>query len=396
MGERATGMAGAFTGLANDESGAYYNPAGPAMAAKDSLSLTTNFYGIALGSIDGPLGPGTDVSYATLNLIPATSSSLMHLGGATDGVPSPWVFCFNVFAPGSSSQQQRTLFESKVAYRSSINQRQILAGPTLARRLGERWAVGVSLFGSLKTNDNEYSLTGATLDAAGKATSIVDIAYAESSLNFGLAASAGVRFQATEHWSLGFSARTPVFHVMDKSTVYAHVLSFSNGDANPTFQMRQADTRTRFEVPTKLSVGAAWSKPKSFTVSVDFTAHLPQTTVVDATQGTVSDLQFTPNAAIGFEGYLGERVAIRGGLFTDLSNVAVPNPAANVAPDKVDTFGATLTASLLGETTSSSLGVIGSYSAIQTLGYDFARETSYLTTGRQLRLFVVLASSFSY
>src|SRR5690606_30476859 len=126
-----------------------------------------------------------------------------------------------------------------------------------------------------------------------------------------------------------------------------------------------------------------------FTVSLDFTAHLPHTTVVDDSTGATHHMQFTPNAALGFEGYVGEKVAIRGGVFTDLANVASPDPAADFAPDKVDTVGATLTVALLGETTSSSLGFIGSYSAIQTLGYDFVQLAPFLTYGRQFRLFVV-------
>lgn len=397
MGERAVGMGGAFTALSNDESGAYYNPAGPAFTRSNSLSLNINLYGLVFGRVESPIGGNpTSVNYSTLNLIPATSSSLFHLGSGTEQEPSPWVFCFNVFAPGNFSQQQRTIIEERISLKTSLSQRHLLAGPTLAVKLNEKWALGVSAFGSLNTVDSEVSLVGGSFDAKGVPTQIVDLSYSESSMNFGLAVSAGARFNATPTWSLGFSVRSPVFHLLGNSTTYVHGLAYATGDPNPSFGLKESQTRTRFEIPTKLSLGVAWSRPKSVTFSLDVTAHLPQTFVINDSTGAMHALQFTPNVALGFEGFVTDSFAIRAGLYTDLANVAPPDPEIDFAPDQINTVGATLTFSLIGESTSTSLGVIATYSAIQTLGYDFVNERAFVTQGHQGRLFIVIASSFAY
>ena len=42
MGDRATGLGGAYTAISDDPSGAYYNPAGLAFAYDNQISLSVN------------------------------------------------------------------------------------------------------------------------------------------------------------------------------------------------------------------------------------------------------------------------------------------------------------------------------------------------------------------
>ena len=44
VGERASGLAGAFTAISDDPSGAYYNPAGLAFTNKSYISVSTNTF----------------------------------------------------------------------------------------------------------------------------------------------------------------------------------------------------------------------------------------------------------------------------------------------------------------------------------------------------------------
>src|SRR5215475_15687393 len=51
VGGRAAGMGGAFTALADDGSGAYYNPGGLAFVHASSLSFSLNAYGVVGGRV---------------------------------------------------------------------------------------------------------------------------------------------------------------------------------------------------------------------------------------------------------------------------------------------------------------------------------------------------------
>src|SRR5215475_8008571 len=80
IGARAAGMGGAFTALADDGSGPYYNPGGIAFAKRSSLSLAASVYGYVSGSEAGVLGPGHDFNYKDLNTFPVSTSVVRKLG----------------------------------------------------------------------------------------------------------------------------------------------------------------------------------------------------------------------------------------------------------------------------------------------------------------------------
>ncbi len=273
LGERAVGLGGAFTGLADDESGSFYNPAGPAFAKGDSLSLTANFYGIVMGTFTGGFGGSGDFSYGTINLVPATSSSLFHIGPASDDELSPWVLCINVYAPGNFNLDNRqTIVQGPKSFtmRRTQRDRQLFAGPTIARRMGARWSLGVSLFGSIHLSELEGSNVLGSTDPP----IVTEVTYAESSTNVGLMGSAGIRFLPTDHISLGFSVRSPVVHLYSEGTRYLLDVNMAP-PATAEFKQTTSRHRTRFELPTKFSLGIGWVKARSWGWSADFNVHLP-------------------------------------------------------------------------------------------------------------------------
>src|SRR5690349_9357619 len=70
VGARAAGMGGAYTALADDGSGPYYNPGGIAFARHSSLSLSASVYGLVRGSFADALGDGHDFNYQDVNTLP--------------------------------------------------------------------------------------------------------------------------------------------------------------------------------------------------------------------------------------------------------------------------------------------------------------------------------------
>ena len=63
IGPRATGMGGAYTAIADDAAGVYYNPAAPAMASQETISLSTSLYGFVGGKETDALGRGHVYDY---------------------------------------------------------------------------------------------------------------------------------------------------------------------------------------------------------------------------------------------------------------------------------------------------------------------------------------------
>src|SRR5258708_2226128 len=100
IGARAAGMGGAYTALADDGTGSYYNPGGVAFAAQPSLSLSASVYGIVSGSNADVLGPGHDFTYRDLNTFPISTAIVRKFGArdTPDGTRNSSV-SFTVFVP---------------------------------------------------------------------------------------------------------------------------------------------------------------------------------------------------------------------------------------------------------------------------------------------------------
>src|SRR3989339_1039420 len=81
IGERAFGLAGTFTALADDSSGIFYNPAGIVDANKDSFSLSASVYtlqNMTLKKAFAPLDSNLqeDIESSTFSSVPSTVGSL--------------------------------------------------------------------------------------------------------------------------------------------------------------------------------------------------------------------------------------------------------------------------------------------------------------------------------
>src|SRR4051812_36768937 len=63
IGERAAGMGGAGVAMAEEASGAYYNPAGLAFAESDSIAVGSDLYGLVGGTYNNLFGTGEDFKF---------------------------------------------------------------------------------------------------------------------------------------------------------------------------------------------------------------------------------------------------------------------------------------------------------------------------------------------
>src|SRR5262245_66460267 len=80
VGSRAAGMGGAFTALADDGSGPYYNPGGLAFVRRSQVALSASVYGVVSGTNTDALGDGHDFTFRDLNIFPVSTSVVWKPG----------------------------------------------------------------------------------------------------------------------------------------------------------------------------------------------------------------------------------------------------------------------------------------------------------------------------
>ena len=78
IGDRASGLGGAYVAIADDPSGLYYNPAGTVYTASSNLSASMNAYNITNTKYKEVLGPGVDWERNSSLLIRTFSVLLNH------------------------------------------------------------------------------------------------------------------------------------------------------------------------------------------------------------------------------------------------------------------------------------------------------------------------------
>jgi long-chain fatty acid transport protein len=403
VGERASGMGGAYTALANDEAGAFYNPAGPAFTGKNSLSVATSFYGVVMGSNRNSLGPGNDFEYSTLNLVPTTASSLWHLGESTPEGPPPLVLAINVFTPITFQLDDRSdVRGGEVTLFQSVQDKTLLIGPSLSYRYTPKLALGAALYGSLHSFAQRLDLTDVAPREAGGAD-FVQLFLSREEQNIGAMAQVGARYELTDRVFLGASLRSPTLHVSGSGKLYTRLASASGEPQTSTILSRTTDVETQRLLPLRASVGGAYVVPGRYAISADVALHAPLAyeSILSEDEALAERVDYSTvvNGALGFEYFVTPTVPIRVGLFTDFSAAPVPTiEPGGSSEDHIDFYGATLSASLVTENTSTSIGLVGSYGSAKLVGIDLSgsRYSLFETTGEQYRIYFTLSSSYAY
>lgn len=403
VGARAAGMGGAFTALADDGSGSYYNPGGLAFVRKSQLSLSGSAYGLVGGSLRDALGNGHDFNFQDFNTFPVSASAVVKFKGDTED--SGQTLSISVFIPDAVKVDDRDSLGSTQNAFSLIGETQtVWAGATYARRFG-RWGVGVSAFFLLGTNTTQLDITAV---APGSSTQFATISSRTSESIFGGVGSAGVRWDVTDDFHLGLSVFSPEIgggsrRVFVRSTsgdfpgqpAQIVVVNVENLSASPT-------------LPLRAQLGGAWSIGK-LTLSADAIFLAPREVQDDQNRtGEGLNRRVTRkavlNGAVGMEYIVGDSVPLRFGLFTDFaaspSPVASPPGIRNPGPDNtshVNRYGGSFSIGYQSEHTETDIGANLSFGSGEDLipnNLNFADLKVTSSTTRNLYLFLASAYHF--
>lgn len=409
VGARAAGMGGAFTALADDGSGPYYNPAGIAYARRSSLSLSASIYGYVSGTIENALGEGNGFDYGYLNTFPVSTSIVRKFGArdTPDGSQDSAV-ALSVFVPDAFRIDDRDSIagEQQNAFFLSNEVQTVWGGVSYARRFGVL-GIGASAFVLIGSEVNFLDLTAAGVpDASGASTEFITLTARSDTSTLGAVGALGVRYDPSDSLSLGLSIYSPALGTGSRRSYTRATVSI--GDTAQIAETVADDLHATPSLPVRVQAGLAWRRG-SFTLAADAIVLGPRT-VRDDPERAAEGLDRTivrntvVNGSLGAELVIADAFPIRIGGFTDLAATDEPVPAPSGMPDPnptntghVDRFGGTLSIGYRTPNTSTDAGIMvsaGSGREVSPNNLDFS--DLIVTTWSQRYAYFFIASTYEF
>ena len=352
IGDRAAGMGGAYTAVADDPSGLFYNPAGIVYAQGNNVSVSANALHQTKTIYKNALGNGNDYERDSSALLPNFFGIIQPLGKGRVG--------FSYAVPDSIVEDQNQTFynipgttTSKYAINFNKSDNTYNFGPSYALELSKEFSVGATLYAHYRQNE---WISNQLVNKNNGTYQWLNLFY--KSTEWGVKPIIGMMWSPTSKLSAGLSVSKVT--ILQSDSVYQSVCSGDiAGICDPTYVPGTAPVRVistsgeKRAYPLTSTIGVAYFPSKVLIVSADFSYY------AKAQDAVFGDKEATWNAAIGTEYYLDEKWAIKGGLFTDRANTPKINTGDVNALDHVDLYGASLSGSYF--TRQSSITVGGTY-----------------------------------
>ena len=340
IGDRASGMGGAYTAVSDDAGGMYYNPAGIAYSTGKSLSASVNAYNSSNRTYKGVIG-GQDWTRSSSTLLPNFFGVMQPVGKIKLG--------FSYAVPDSNQEDQDQMYSfasAGVNHVINFNNKNDtnLFGPSIAAQLSDTFSIGTTLY--VHKRNTEAILNNSALSTAGTTYQWVN-QYTESD-EWGIRPIIGVMWSPADKVSLGLTVMK-TFILTSKQLVQ----QTSTIDSSPGPKRIYNESSDKREYPYQFAAGVAFFPNSSLLISGDLT----YSTSYDYTFiGNDNKREAVLNAALGVEYYLDKKWVVRGGLFTDFANTPkIRNDTSNQF-EHIDMYGGSLTVSHFTKNTSISVG----------------------------------------
>ena len=416
-GARGAMLGGAYTAIADDSSGLYFNPAGIVDVRRANLSISTSLYGVErqLTFEDQPDArawadelSARPVSGAEINIIPAAAGVALAFGRQLPSGAFPHGVAAGLVIPtyrGSVHRQELGAAPIEVTSLSRVSDRTMLFSGGYAYRVGPWLRLGGALHSAVRLVDTVEEFTFVDTSTAGGDPVFLSTTSNLSVTNASLAASLGAKLHPSRRWLIGLSVASPSLSVFQRGSFELRTAraNFEPAADAPT-ALESSFDRVRWSgatLPLRARLGFAYVRPVDYTITLDVSLYAPthyelvadrcQVDYVSevtplcallqdgATDRTVServqrqspipivvDRQPTANLNIGAEKLLRGDLSIGLGLFTDLSSAPdyQVDDDGNLTPDStrvsnVDHFGATFSVGYFGAHSLSRIGLSG-------------------------------------
>jgi long-chain fatty acid transport protein len=437
LGQRALGIGGAFTGIADDPSAAYYNPAGLALVPDSALSasLTLNAfdrrriergYRTAIGekSLRHENQPSLPVFVTLVKKIGRKhEGSRYHAVALSTFTVSQRRLAFEVEQRGMLDGEDHA--DTFSATREEVT---VWNGLSYAYRVSPKLSLGLSAFlsytkstytqehiavtlGALDPNDDSYANRRSEWETYRTRTFVRNGVFR-----------LGALYQLDERTRLGIMLQPPSIHLRGVASVRERLLT-SNGavaDGGRFFNAQQKDLSARAPWPWEIRIGASREPLTWLTLALDVSLYgangsskepivavgkrtpAPDTGAIAGVGDLTAErwhAHMTSNVSLGAEAVINDKIALRAGTFTSLSAApSVPDVSAAYSAPEVDFLGGTFSVGYVASGFDLSLGLAGlfGFGDGQSFSPDATPEEAYRRTAvRDGMLFIFLSGAKS-
>lgn len=338
IGGRAATMGGAYTGVSDDASGSFYNPAGLNFANMSSFSGSANTYTINKTKYQKAIGD-RDWDRDSSNLMPN------FFGVVQKGKDSAFGFSYAVVNSKIEHQDQIYEYISEVSNPLNVYALNIHSedntyhiGPSYSKKFSDEFTFGATLYYHYRVYRRAQSQLLRYSDGTDESTYLNTLKKEK-----GFMPKLGVMWTPKDKWSMGAT----LAHTQVIASITDNQQNKKNKGAS-TFQFGQNADTVKRKMPYELSIGTAYFPSPYVLYSFDVDYYLP-------TDGSQVDVI---NFSMGSEYFLNETNAIRGGVYTNRSNSKQPSKNTVAPLEKIHYYGATVGYTMYSKSSAITLGTI--------------------------------------
>ncbi len=354
IGDRASGMGGAYTAISDDATGLFYNPAAIAYASGQNFSASVNTFNYQTKKYEKAI--------AGQAFERQSSALLANFFGIIKPV-GKYRFGFSYAVPDSISEDQDQTFynvSTNVSrYTINLNNKDntVNLGPSFAAELIDDLAVGITLYAHKRDiqliNNQFVETTGGTYEWTNYYYELDEL---------GMRPVIGLAWSPLDKLSLGLSlSQTVLFKSSAVSQLTCSDSTLDGCDNNPATLLdpllvpKLTSSAVQRKYPARVAVGAAYFASSSLLLSGDLTYH---TAVADPVFG---DKIAVVNVALGTEYYFTKKWAVRAGLFTNMANTPIIKAGVTQIEEHINLYGGSMSITNFSGDTSVTLGGSMSY-----------------------------------
>jgi len=357
VGDRASGMGGAYTAVSDDPTGMYYNPAGVVYSPDTNTSSSSLAYQIKSKHYKGAIA-GQDWVRNSTSFVPNFFGVLQPVGDGyfglsfamSDAVDEHQAQSFSNVPSVDKDGTNITINQVTVDLDDQDTTYKI--GPTYAGRFSDNLSYGITLYFHLRDRIVSFNQVADLVPNPGAGQydwTNQQIATSEIGINpiFGL------MWSPSQRSSLGFTLRKTFIissQTQQECTKQASAVSPDGVICGQTFTFNDykhitTSSSTYVDPPWEIAVGWAGFPNNKEVYSADLKLY------------TGGDHTPTWNASAGYEHFFNSRWNSRFGLYTNNANTATPSSSDTLPVEHVDEYGITASVGRFTRTSSVSVGI---------------------------------------
>ncbi len=329
LGDRASGMGGAFTAMYDDPSSVlYYNPAAVARVRGSSFSAAATVYhkyDTDYGETEDFFEAGREVNRGFFRSLPSASGSILAYGS--------FAFGLSILVPDYDSFNGQVASSDENSVFLNYTDESLWVGGGVGINVSRRSSIGISIYYTSR------NLQRSAIDETRIGGNVFQTTEEKTSSNNSLVYNMGFFTRMTRFWNLGLNFRPPSVQINGTGSYFRSFID-TQSPANST-QENFTTAKTDHRIPMKAAIGIAYNEPKEESWTFDITYHGREK--YDEFRDNLSNFKVrrkeVVNLSTGYEVYVRDNISMRMGLFTNFTANREHNIDVGLQADAIDMWG---------------------------------------------------------